>query len=362
MDQSPSSPYHVLTSSYDRNTQSSNQTSMLDLELMHHFMTDHVEIMTDSFDVAAVWHVELPRIGFRFPYVNHALLGFSALHLATQDSTRSHMLRASAVVHLDQALMLYRQESAGPVTAENANARFAFTWLVALFMYAVPPSVPPIDALVEVFSLVKGVETVLQQTLPWVAQGPLAPMVARAYMEDVGLMDPGMTSIAPTAFPSEGVTRIHSIHANLPEGMEYGLGHLDFMIGMHNMLPDDRRVCVLMLGDLKAAYSAVVNAQGTCTIATSICFPTCDPTSFQALLKQRYPQALVILAHYAVLMDIWDSRWWIHGWGKRVLRDIVGALSDEWKTWIEWPVQIVLMKSTPQPSLSPELSMEPMMM
>ena len=131
---------------------------------------------------------------------------------------------------------------------------------------------------------------------------------------------------------------------NLPEGMDFGLNHLDFMLGVDVMLPDDRRTCALILGELKHIHETVITAQGTCSIASILCFPKQDSGKFAQLIKRRLPQALIILAHYCVLLDTIDNRWWIHGWSTGVLQDTLGSLDEQWRQWIQWPVQSILIK------------------
>lgn len=360
-------PIQILTGSIDRNAALTNQAWVLDLELMHHFTAFYSEVMTEHFDIMeTMWQHEMPRIAFRSQYVMHGLLGFSALHLATVQPERALLLRASATNHLDQALGFYRQDT-GPATAENSDARFTFTWLVAMFAFAIPSSVSPIDAMVELFSLVRGIEVVLQESLIWIIQGPFAPILTRAFVESKGLSADG--SALSMAFAFQASTS-HSTGADcvpneeLPEGMDFGLNHLDFMIGMHNMIPEDRRTCVLVLGELKQLYAQMLSSQASCGMSMVMCFPKQDPSHFSLLLKRRLPQALIILAYYTVLLDLLDSRWWINGWGRRVLSDVVGSLGDEWKSWIDWPVQTVLMKPVMHQaaSLSPSMSLDAAMM
>jgi hypothetical protein len=161
------SPFTVLTGLIDRPLPSQDDTGwMLDLQLMHHYLTHTRYILTehDEMDnVLQIWQEEMPKVAFSSNYCMHALLGFAALHKAYLQPIEAPMLRTCAVDHLDKALVLYR-EHAATTTAENANAKFAFTWLVALFAYAIPPSVPPIDAIVELFLLVKGIDTILSET------------------------------------------------------------------------------------------------------------------------------------------------------------------------------------------------------
>lgn len=155
---------------------------MLDLELIHHYTTSTKFIVTEHFDLEQLWQAELPRLAFRCDYVMHGLLGLAAMHKAFQQPDLSNMLTAAAVDHLDKALVLYRSQPT-EATADTADFRFAFTWLVALFAYASPPSRARIDALVEIMLLVKGIASMLSETWMWVAQGPFAPML------NIGLTD-----------------------------------------------------------------------------------------------------------------------------------------------------------------------------
>lgn len=129
--------------------------------------------------------------------------------------------------------------------------------------------------------------------------------------------------------------------------MDFGLGHLDFMLGVEPMLPDDRRSCVLVLTELKSVYQTVVQTQGSCSVTSILCFPKPDSDSFAGLIKRRVPQALIILAYYCVLLDVLDTRWWMNGWASRVLTDILGTLDEVWKHWVDWPVEHVIMKQSP---------------
>lgn len=131
--------------------------------------------------------------------------------------------------------------------------------------------------------------------------------------------------------------------------MDFGLNHLDFMIGVDAMLPDDRRTSVLVLTELKQIYDNVLRAQASCSVASILCFPKQDSANFAQLVKRRVPQALIILAYYCVLLDVLDSRWWINGWARRVLQDVMGSLDEQWRHWIEWPVQSILMKERQPP-------------
>ncbi|KAK3714182.1 hypothetical protein LTR37_007984 [Vermiconidia calcicola] len=318
------SPFQVLTGLIDRPSPGEDKNWILDLELMHHYMTHTKQILTEHHDldnILQIWQIDLPKIAFHSDYVMHAILGFAALHKAHIEPEHAERLRESAVDHLDKALVLYRSATT-PATAENANAKFVFTWIVALFAYAIPPSLPPIDAIVELFMLVKGIDAILAETWFWVSQGPFAPILTRGFQEAID-------------------TPLESYR--VPEGMDFGVAHLDFMIGVDAMLPDDRRTCAVILAELKAIYDTVLQSRASCSVAQIMCFPKQDSGNFAQLVKRRVPQALIILAYHCVLLDLLDSRWWINGWSSRVLRDVLGSLDEQWRHWIQWPVQVILL-------------------
>ena len=181
------SPFSVFFGMIERPTPGQHIDWMLDLQLMHHYMTHTRYILTERNDsdyILQIWQVEMPKVAFVSDYVMHGLLGFTALHKAQLEPDQAERLRGCAVDHLDKALVLYRSANT-PATAENANAKFTFTWLVALFAYAIPPSLPPIDAIVELFMLVKGIDAILSETWFWVAQGPFAPILTRGFQEAI---------------------------------------------------------------------------------------------------------------------------------------------------------------------------------
>lgn len=54
------------------------------------------------------------------------------------------------------------------------------------------------------------------------------------------------------------------------------------------------------------------------------------------LLQDRKPLALIILAHFCVVMYHLRERWWMGDWGIRVLREICDLLGHHWLEAINW--------------------------
>lgn len=128
--------------------------------------------------------------------------------------------------------------------------------------------------------------------------------------------------------------------------MELGVGHLEYMLGIDPMLPEESQVLAATLQDLKAVYGNVLAAGSSTGVALVICWPKTDCTEFRRLLKARMPQALVLLAYYAVVLDLLDHKWFLRGWSSLLLQNIVAHLDERWKSWVQWPIKTVLMKNT----------------
>lgn len=325
------SPFKVLSSFLGRHeSQLEGNQWRTDLALMHHYITGVQFKMSENEQVERVFHTEVPKIAFTCDYVMHALLGFAALSKAHGEPETAPLLHPSAIDHFDKALVFYRQDTA-PLDAWNANARFCFSWLVALFAFAMPPTKPPIDAVAELFLLAKGINFIIGETWLSVSQGPLAPILAEGFQSNA-------------AYSRETGTA-HSIHA--PKGMDYGLAHLEFLLGMEPMIPDERRLLALLLSELKTLYNSLANgSRGVGGVSGILRFPKRqDAAPFADMLRKRRPQALVILAYYCVLLDCLEDRWWMEGWATRVLQDVNNTLQPQWLHWISWPATVCLMKS-----------------
>lgn len=70
----------------------------------------------------------------------------------------------------------------------------------------------------------------------------------------------------------------------------------------------------------------------------AFCWSFRIPAGFLELLEARRPFALVILAHYAVILHHLRESWWMGAWGTRILSEIGDLLEPEWRALIGWPV------------------------
>jgi hypothetical protein len=90
-------------------------------------------------------------------------------------------------------------------------------------------------------------------------------------------------------------------------------------------------------------------SQKVCTIGMTIAWATICPDIYMSLVNQRRPEALILLAHYCLLLSKIDNVWWLRGISRHLLRSVcrmIGKVEDggegrggKWESWISWPLQ-----------------------
>jgi hypothetical protein len=62
---------------------------------------------------------------------------------------------------------------------------------------------------------------------------------------------------------------------------------------------------------------------------------------FLDLIETNHPVALVILAHYAVLMAQGHRAWWLKDWPERILNTSITLLDPipDFRKWFDWPLE-----------------------
>ncbi|KAI0476568.1 hypothetical protein GGR56DRAFT_643384 [Xylariaceae sp. FL0804] len=65
------------------------------------------------------------------------------------------------------------------------------------------------------------------------------------------------------------------------------------------------------------------------------------PAGLIDLISQRRPEALVILAHYGILLHRACKYWAVGNAGKLLVHSISTYLGDNWLWWLRWPITVV---------------------
>lgn len=65
------------------------------------------------------------------------------------------------------------------------------------------------------------------------------------------------------------------------------------------------------------------------------------------LLPRGNPQALIILAHYCVLLERAETSWFLQRQAQALLESFENRLDERWAVWLEWPKRQIGMSEDP---------------
>lgn len=252
-------------------------------------------------------------------YLLHQVLALSALEACSHDRSRPEIyLRAS--YHQKEALAL-AQTHIGSADEEHSLATFFFASYAAVCAAAEMlfsqnhQDDNPIDITVHAWRLGRGIVIVSTSNWPHIRASWVWPIVQKQIEASAGL-EP-----RPKEIPAYQAVR------SLAFGVQPA---------------EDRTVCLNAVEHTFGAISLLrqrSNQQLATKLVTS--WPIEINAKFDDLVSKRHPAALVIMAYYACMLNLASDLWWVGDWPKTLIRQIVQALGEEWREFLEWPLEIL---------------------
>ncbi|KAK9244586.1 hypothetical protein V1506DRAFT_540908 [Lipomyces tetrasporus] len=312
----------ILSNLIDRNPQFPSDLHMRDLELMHHYSTETYRTWSEGQapEIQEIWKTVVPKEALAHRFLMHGLLALSALHLCqinSGDKGPSRVMYTEiATRHQSLALSSFRSEL-NNITPLNCNAVFAFSGILTIATFAscqctgIEQGMAPVEEILRVFSLLRGVNEILHTARDWILTGQLGPIVRDTF-----------TSTADA----------------LPAEARAALDYLD-EANSHNRDSDAKKAYCSAIQKLRN-YFEIFYSQGQ-QVRIAMAWPITVPSAYIALLKSRQPMALVVLAHYCVILRLFDRCWWLTGWSENVVEEIYQSLDASWRPSMRWPIKIV---------------------
>ena len=291
--------------------------SQLDLELLHNYTTTTCFSLSTDPSKQQIWKVAVPREAASHDFLLHALLAISAVNLWYVNPTNHHLYERAAVSHRNLALIT-SIPALNEVTADNCHALFAMSSIISVLCFVLPYSAQlgmpsdPVNDIVSVSKLICGVKTVLHSAREWVALGSLGGLVNYNW-------DP--TTLA------------------LPEEARLAFEKLFDMNKRETRDGSIRDLYNATIQDLKHAFEIHTVVAGEPGLVFT--WLVVVQASYVAQLEKKEPMALVILAHYAVLLHTSNRQWWLDGRGAHLVQFIHQLLPPKWLSAIEWPREAV---------------------
>lgn len=160
-----------------------------DLELMHHYCTMTCNTLTIREDARHVWRVVLPMEGYSNKYLLHGILALSALHRAYLYPTKREKYIKATAYHQAVGLKEFRELIASPIDPSNWQPVFCFSSMIMVYVCASPIRIgedwpDPILNMAELFSVVQGMQSIMEPWLPSLRKTQLAPLVNSIWLDD----------------------------------------------------------------------------------------------------------------------------------------------------------------------------------
>ncbi|UKZ75905.1 hypothetical protein TrVFT333_003601 [Trichoderma virens FT-333] len=297
------------------------------LALLHHLESNLLKSGDAGLFPDATKAAEIAKLIFKSaittPFLMDELLAMAALHLSTQafdPAEKNQYLHQAAQL---QTRALGHFNAVRPrVSDENCTAMFLFSSLLGLHTLFDTTIYQRdftefLDKLIQFVALHRGIRTVTRQSWhiinetemkhiidPISALDQLDPQLTVSCVECDGLLahlTASIESLGPTAFNAccEAVKS------------------LQWVIGRRRGLPDELHPHITMAWPVLVSFD------------------------YLQMLKQRRPEALVVLAHWAVLLYR-DRGFWVFGdTGRFMIESASKYLGTYWQDWMAWPNDIL---------------------
>lgn len=314
-------------------------------ELFHHYINVVAPSLDDN-QTPSIWRFAMPQMAISYRFLLFGITAVSAMHLATLLPHRTKELQRLALVQENAALPSFRA-LIKTSTLESIHATFAFSGSVVYFIMALPENtgadreadrcrIPsPDDKYPHWFQAIRGLMTLLAHHRDQLARGPFAPMLSRGPVS-------GCTSHIPD------VARLAKLDAMFRHGIPSQLkmaiapAYSNSSSSPADTLPLDIKnsgVYLQALWLLRRVFELAYPPNQILSSEASLrVWPGSISQSFVELIYQRDPRALVILAHYCILLKRNDHAWYIRDLGRGLLENITQSLGKEWQHWIQWPM------------------------
>lgn len=288
---------------------------MLHVELFHNLYTKTHR----SFDPTGSlpWLPELLSQSITTPYLVNELLAFSALHLSTQRPGRRTFYHFHAAQLQTHALAIFN-ETNPEVTQETCLPLFLFSSVLGIHMLCdtLIYRENNLDTFIPRFAhylrLHHGSRTIIGQAWKLLKDSILKPVF------DTGML----------------------LYRSGPLGAGYRK-LLDLVVAA-NLGSEATATYRQAIESLQACTNVVDTADDEThvhhvAINGVIAWPVLIKLEFSELLEQGRPEALVILAHYAVLLHRFRETWLFADSGRFLIQEIGRCLGEEWEEWLAWP-------------------------
>ncbi|PMD12379.1 hypothetical protein NA56DRAFT_652540 [Hyaloscypha hepaticicola] len=300
-----------------------------DVALFKHFMTSTFYYLGYGPKTRQLWKTTVPEMAFQHDFLKHGILACSALHLAHLNPSERRQYQLIAACHQARGLPRFREAIAAP-TEDNCHAIMAFSHLLIVHCFAAEDadaelllvSDNPECGIPDWLKVIRGSCAVFREVWGHMSSGPFKPLIEESAVEEALPIIPDNPE--HSARLKELLTL--PVRGENPPVVEI----LDHQITAYSS------ALILLSRAFVMAQAAKDHGNFTMWTAVQI-WPARLPIEYLDLLRAREPAALVLLAHYCVLLGPLEESWFMSSFRKRLLERIYWQLDESWRCWLDWP-------------------------
>ena len=177
-----------------------------------------------------------------------------------------------------------------------------------------------IRSALDCFTFLRGITSVARFAKPWLPTGKLGPMLRFGFFGPIlqAKRRRGETIDTPTE-ANEQLNRLQSL--------------IDLI--------DDKEKLLLyrnVVNNLQESFSNYYAlSKDNCSLSVVLQWPSLLSDEYINLLMSCDPEALVIFAHFAVLLSKALPCWWLEGRAEWILASVHSHLEEYYRPWLQWP-------------------------
>ncbi|KAJ5753168.1 hypothetical protein N7520_010085 [Penicillium odoratum] len=294
------------------------------LSLEHYFYSSWRSFAQDS-RTEGIWLDIVADLAYNHPFLLHGILACTALHMAHLYPAQRETYIIRAYAHQDSALPLFRYEIEHPTT-ENCEAIIAFAYLLVVFSFATELDNGQ-NSLLLVCNTDTGVQEkrlILPQWLHFIRCS--CDMLSEVWSQ----IESCPVSALTEAWETE---------------LDVGDSKLPYLEHFMSIVPQDGSWSEHVISVYQDGASALADVfayldQETTTIDVSMwnilglwCLRLED--EFYDLIFERHPGALILLAHYCVIMKGMETCWYFEGRPAKLIAAILSVLDERWHPYLQ---------------------------
>ncbi|RGP74454.1 integral membrane [Fusarium longipes] len=320
----------VLTS-FDSLAVTSDQFTLQELSILHHWTTTTSQAMCSQLSPNNVWAVTTPQLGFQYPFVLYGILSLASLHrvLTSPEDVETDMLAATNYHTSAVQRFPAMRATACEHSDEACDALFAFSIIDTIYILATYGTLPRQSEPAPSPSRILELDWIRDIRSVGALIKPVRNKIREGHLRDFQNLTTfgGVDSIHG---PVDGDNELLNLQASYQ-----GCSTAD--IELYQSTIKLLRRCRPYMNSLGYVGTdkerlAKLNPHWI----TPLIFLHEMPEEFIDRLHQRQPPALLILSFFGAMLSAYDTVWFMNGWALEIVSAVNHVLGDYWAPYTKW--------------------------